>query len=68
MRELEHRLNSLDVPSKDMTEKFEKFGEKFGEKMEKFGRRVEDQAHRAADDMQKLIERSIADGRAQRVR
>jgi len=68
MRELEHRLDSLDVPSKDMSEKFEKFGEEFGEKMEKFGRRVEDQAHKAADDMQKLIERSIADGRAQRVR
>ncbi len=50
-----------------MSEKFEKFGEKFGEKMEKFGRRVEAEAHRATDTS-KLIERSIADGRAQRVR
>ena len=66
MRELEHRLNEL--PSKDMAEKFEKFGEKFGEKMEKFGRRVEAEAHKAADDMQKLLERSISDGRAKRVR
>jgi hypothetical protein len=66
MRELEHRLNEL--PSKDMSEKFEKFGEKFGEKMEKFGRRVEAEAHKAADDMQKLLERSISDGRAKRLR
>ena len=72
MRELEHRLNSLDVPSKDMSEKFEKWARSLARSSARRWKNSavvsRSEAHKAADDMQKLIERSIADGRAQRVR
>ncbi len=64
MKELHERLSTLEAPMKELAEPMKDFGHR----MDHFGRSVGEAARRATEEMQALIERAIASGKARPVR
>ena len=71
IRELQDKIRDLEEPLKELREPIRELAEPmsdFGRHMGKMGREIGDQAERAMEQMREVIERAIANGRAQSVK